>query len=45
MPLKIAAIVKDAENVDCALAFGAAIYDEVPGVLHKSKDSARPVRD
>jgi hypothetical protein len=43
MPLKISAILKDAENIDYALAFAGAIDDEVPGVLHNSKSGARPV--
>ena len=42
MPLKVAAIVKDAENVNYALAFAAAIDDEMPGIPRNSKSSARP---
>ena len=41
MPLKVAAIVKYAENVNYALAFAAAVDDEMPGILHNSKSSAR----
>ena len=42
MPLKVAAIVKDTENVNYALAFAAAVNDEMPGIPHNSKSSARP---
>lgn len=42
MPLKVAAIVKDAENVNQTLAFPAEIDDEVPRVLHNSKRATRP---
>jgi hypothetical protein len=40
MPLKVAAIVKNAENVDRALGFASTVNDEVPEILqilHKPK--------
>jgi hypothetical protein len=41
MPLKVAAIVKNAKNVDYALAFATTVDDEVPGILHNTESRAR----
>ena len=40
--MNIAAIMKDAENVDYALAIAGTIDDEVLEVLHNSKSGVRP---
>ena len=38
---QVAAIVKDAENVDHALAVATPVDDEVPRILHNSKRRSR----
>lgn len=41
MTLKVAPVVKNAQNVDDLLAFATAIDEEVPGISHNSKSSSR----
>ena len=43
VPLKVAAIMKNAKNVDYALAFATTVDDEVPGILHNPEGCARSV--
>ena len=42
MALEVAAIVKNAENVDHAQTIAATVDDEVPGILYNPKSTASP---